>query len=64
MDADKCDNTCDASATCACGLVYGDYKCACPKGYYGSGFVGQCTRKQSHILIKGEGRGLVEWKGP
>ena len=45
VDANKCDNTCDALAACACGLVYGDYKCACPKGYAGSGVVGDCTGK-------------------
>ena len=45
VDADKCDNTCDALAACACGLVYGDYKCACPKGFAGSGVVGDCNGK-------------------
>lgn len=56
VDADKCDNSCDALAACACGLVYGDYKCACPKGYYGSGDVGQCTRKQSPIFNEQAGK--------
>ena len=41
----KCNNNCDQIAACACGLVYGDYKCACPTGMAGSGYVGQCTRK-------------------
>ena len=41
----KCNNNCDPIAACACGLVYGDYKCACPTGMAGSGYVGQCTRK-------------------
>ncbi|XP_078371653.1 sushi, von Willebrand factor type A, EGF and pentraxin domain-containing protein 1-like [Oculina patagonica] len=40
----KCNNNCDPiAAKCACGLVYGDYKCACSKGYAGSGVVGQCN---------------------
>ncbi|KAL9972183.1 hypothetical protein ACROYT_G018440 [Oculina patagonica] len=43
VSADKCNNNCDPLAACSCGLVYGDYKCSCPKGYYGSGEVGQCT---------------------
>ncbi|XP_074620011.1 sushi, von Willebrand factor type A, EGF and pentraxin domain-containing protein 1-like [Acropora palmata] len=43
VDASKCNGNCDSKAICACGLVYGDYKCACPRGYYGSGKVGQCT---------------------
>ena len=55
MDADKCDNNCDDLAACACGLVYGDYKCACPKGYSGSGEVGQCTGKWKTLI--------GEWKG-
>ena len=50
VDADKCDNTCDALAACACGLVYGDYKCACPKGFAGSGVVGDCNGKWQFII--------------
>ncbi|KAJ7352850.1 hypothetical protein OS493_033392 [Desmophyllum pertusum] len=42
VDPSKCDNNCDVKAQCACGLVYGDYKCGCFKGYAGSGLVGQC----------------------
>ncbi|XP_068719978.1 sushi, von Willebrand factor type A, EGF and pentraxin domain-containing protein 1-like [Montipora capricornis] len=42
VDPSNCQNNCDVKATCACGLVNGDYKCACPLGYYGSGVVGQC----------------------
>ena len=45
MDAEKCNNNCDIVAACSCGLVYGDYKCACPKGMYGSGVKGDCERK-------------------
>ena len=47
VTADKCNNNCHPDADCACGLVYGDYKCACPKGYSGSGYiyVDQCFRK-------------------
>ena len=45
VDASKCNNNCDRIAACACGLVYGDYKCACPTGMAGSGLVGQCSRK-------------------
>ena len=45
VTADKCNNNCDPLAYCSCGLVYGDYKCSCPKGYAGSGNVGQCQSK-------------------
>ncbi|XP_022781303.1 sushi, von Willebrand factor type A, EGF and pentraxin domain-containing protein 1-like [Stylophora pistillata] len=38
----KCNGNCDPKAYCSCGLVYGDYKCSCPAGHSGSGFVGQC----------------------
>ena len=45
VGGEKCSNNCDQVAKCACGLVYGDYKCACPKGYAGSGRAGQCAGK-------------------
>ena len=45
MGAEKCNNNCDVVAACSCGLVYGDYKCACPKGMYGSGVKGDCKGK-------------------
>lgn len=51
VTADKCNNNCDDLATCACGLVYGDYKCACPKGYAGSGYVGECDGKKVVTLF-------------
>ncbi|KAK3728579.1 hypothetical protein QZH41_011661 [Actinostola sp. cb2023] len=35
-------SSCDLLAKCACGLLSGEYKCACPKGYYGSGYIGDC----------------------
>ncbi|KAK3701545.1 hypothetical protein QZH41_020532, partial [Actinostola sp. cb2023] len=37
VDRSKCSNKCHAKAKCACGLVYGDYRCACPAGMAGSG---------------------------
>lgn len=51
---DKCKNQCDLSlnASCTCGLVYGDYKCACPRGFYGSGKIGDCKRKLINHLLK------------
>ncbi|KAJ7352842.1 hypothetical protein OS493_033384 [Desmophyllum pertusum] len=45
VDPSECNNNCDVKAQCACGLVYGDYKCGCFKGYAGSGLVGQCHGK-------------------
>ena len=36
---------CDPSATCSCGTHTGHYACLCPKGHYGQGFIGDCTRK-------------------
>ena len=30
-------------AICACHLTYATYQCLCPKGYGGSGTVGQCN---------------------
>ena len=70
---DKCNNNCDPIAICACGLVYGDYKCACPMGYAGSGVVGHCNSKLvngwggggeggdfSYILLKRHCRGYFE----
>ena len=35
---------CDASAQCSCGTHTGHYACVCPRGYYGQGLVGDCTR--------------------
>jgi len=52
VTADKCGYKCDGKATCACGLVYGDYKCSCPLGMYGAGGSGDCTRKLPRYLIK------------
>ena len=34
--------SCDNIADCACGLLSGKYKCSCPKGLYGSGYIGDC----------------------
>ena len=48
---DKCNYNCDNLASCACGLVYGDYKCVCPKGYSGSGYVGECNGKKEFTWL-------------
>ena len=53
---DKCNYNCDKLATCACGLVYGDYKCACPKGYSGSGFVNECHGEKEFTFC------LLSWR--
>ncbi|KAK3730945.1 hypothetical protein QZH41_008843, partial [Actinostola sp. cb2023] len=37
VDRSKCSNKCHAKAKCACGLVFGYYRCACPAGMAGSG---------------------------
>ncbi|EDO49614.1 predicted protein, partial [Nematostella vectensis] len=42
-DKSKC-QSCDLLADCACGLVSGKYRCACPKGYYGSGYTQDCHK--------------------
>ena len=36
---------CDPTATCSCGTHTGHYACLCPKGHYGQGFIGDCTRE-------------------
>lgn len=45
LDPSMCDHKCDGQAKCACGLVYGDHKCACPAGMSGSGTRGDCKGK-------------------
>ncbi|KAK3736370.1 hypothetical protein QZH41_006145 [Actinostola sp. cb2023] len=55
VDRSKCSNKCDAKAKCACGLVYGDYKCACPEGMAGSGANGDCKACPHGTYKKGEG---------
>uniref|UniRef100_A0A6P8IYU7 Sushi, von Willebrand factor type A, EGF and pentraxin domain-containing protein 1-like n=1 Tax=Actinia tenebrosa TaxID=6105 RepID=A0A6P8IYU7_ACTTE len=42
VDASMCGNRCDGQAKCACGLIKGDYNCACPAGKAGSGIRGDC----------------------
>ena len=53
---DKCNYNCDNLATCACGLVYGDYNCACPKGYSGSGFENECHGEKEFTFC------LLSWR--
>ena len=36
---------CDPIAQCSCGTHTGHYACLCPRGHFGQGFVGDCTRK-------------------
>lgn len=50
VEPSKCKNNCDSLAQCACGLVYGDYKCACKAGYYGTGETGQCFSKYDGLI--------------
>ena len=35
--ASECKEGCDTNATCGCNLRSGNFKCACRKGYYGTG---------------------------
>ena len=42
--------TCDANASCGCGLLSGKYVCICHVGYYGSGFIGGCKGELVNII--------------
>ena len=41
---------CDAIAQCSCGTHTGHYACICPKGHYGQGLHGECTRKWYRVF--------------
>ncbi|KAJ7352841.1 hypothetical protein OS493_033383 [Desmophyllum pertusum] len=48
VDPSKCNNNCDVKAECSCGLVYGDYKCGCFKGFAGSWACWSMSRMSHH----------------